>query len=62
MFLARHFGLQAVAFPSEEVRLEDSLKTRLREWLADVKACLDVYILRTQPKVLGDPVVIGRKP
>jgi SanA protein len=55
VFLARHFGLNAVAFPSEEVGVEYSRKVRLREWFADVKACLDVYVLRTQPKVPGSP-------
>jgi SanA protein len=54
VFLARHFGLQAVAFPSEEVSLDRSKKARLREWLADVQACLDVYVLHTQPKSLDD--------
>ena len=61
VFLARHFGLKAVAFPSEEVSIEHSLKSRLREWLADVKACLDVYVLRTQPKFLGAPIVIDAR-
>jgi SanA protein len=58
VFLARHFGLNAVAFPSEEVSLVRSKKARLREWLADVRACLDVYILHTQPRSLGEPIVI----
>ncbi len=58
VFLARHFGLEAVAYPSEEVSLQFSLKSRLREWLADVKACLDVYVLHTQPKFLGPPIKI----
>ncbi len=58
VFLARHFGLAAVAYPSEEVSVEHSLKSRVREWLADVKACLDVYILHTRPKFLGRPIMI----
>ena len=47
VFLARHFGLEAVAFPSPEV--VPATKSRRREWLADVRACLDVYVLRTKP-------------
>lgn len=58
VFLARHFGLDAVAFPSEDVSLRYSVKSRLREWLADVKACLDVYVLGTKPKFLGNPAPI----
>jgi SanA protein len=57
VFLARHFGLQAVAYPAAEVSVERSWKSRLREWLADVKACLDVYVLGTQPRALGRPMV-----
>jgi SanA protein len=53
IFLARAFGLDAVAFPSAEVTVRRSFKTRVRECLADVKACLDVYVLRTRPKLLG---------
>lgn len=55
IFLARAFGLDAVAFPSAEVTVRRSFKTRVRECLADVKACLDVYALRTRPKLLGPP-------
>ena len=58
VFLARHVGLDAVAFPSEEVSLRYSLKSRVREWLADVKACLDLYVLRTTPKFLGKTIAI----
>jgi SanA protein len=59
VFLARQSGLDAVAFPSEEVNPARARKTRLREWLADVRACIDVYVVRTQPTLLGPPVVIG---
>ena len=58
VFLARHCGLQAVAFPSAEVDPERAKKTRRREWLADVRACLDVYVVQTQPTVLGPPLKI----
>ena len=57
LFLARSQGLDAIAFPSE-VRLRISWKARSREWLARVKAVLDVYVLRAEPKFLGDPIEI----
>jgi SanA protein len=59
VFLARHFGLKAVAYPAAEISLERSRKSRLREWLADVKACLDVYVLGTRPRALGRPMVLN---
>lgn len=58
VFLAQHRGLDAVAFPSEEVELRYSARSKLREGLADVKACLDVWVLHTQPHFLGEPIAI----
>jgi SanA protein len=55
VFLARHYGIDAVAFPSRDVELRYSAKSKVREWFADVKACLDLYVLRTQPRFLGPP-------
>ena len=58
LFLARVHGLDAVGFPSAHVPDAWSKTTRLREVGSRVKACLDVYVLRTQPKFYGPPVVI----
>ena len=58
VFLARNRGIDAVAFPSAEVDLRSSFKSRVRESLADVKACLDLWVLRTQPKFLGEPIPV----
>jgi SanA protein len=55
IFLARSFGLDAVGIPSEHVPFRSSKKTRLRELASRVKACLDVYLLHTQPKFSGPP-------
>lgn len=49
LFLARHFGIDAVAFPSRDVPLRHSVRSELREYLARVKALLDVYVLHTGP-------------
>ena len=58
LFLARHEGIDAVAFPSREVALRFSMKSRVREYLADVRACLDLYVLRTRPRFLGEPIPV----
>ena len=58
VFLARHAGLDAVAFSSEKVSTRFSARTRVREVGARVKAALDVYVLRTGPRFLGEPVEI----
>ena len=58
VFLARHYGIDAVAFPSEDVELKWSFKSRVREVFADVKACLDLYVFHTKARQLDDPVVL----
>ena len=58
LFLAEHYGIDAVAFPSAEVEVRWSFKARTREWFADVKACLDLYVLRTKPRFLGPPIEV----
>ena len=58
VFLARHKGLDAVAYPCAEVELRASVRSRIRECLADVKACLDLWIFRTQPRFLGEPIPV----
>lgn len=58
VFLARSLGLDVVGFPSQHVPFHWSKKTRSREIGSRVKACLDVYLLRTQPKLYGPPVTI----
>jgi SanA protein len=58
VFLAHHSGLEAVAFAAEPVALRSSLRSRAREVGARIKAWLDIYILHTGPRSLGDPVRI----
>ncbi len=59
LFLARHHGLDAVAYCATDVRGRAGLKTHLREYLARVKAVVDVWVLRKGPKFLGPPVEIS---
>lgn len=56
LLLARHYGIDADAFPSKPVPFKWSKKTRLREVGARCKALLDLYVLRTKPHFLGPPV------
>ncbi|MCV6637429.1 ElyC/SanA/YdcF family protein [Candidatus Albibeggiatoa sp. nov. NOAA] len=56
LFIADHYHIQAIGFNAQDVAQSHSLKTRVREYFAKVKAVLDLYILGTQPKFLGDAV------
>lgn len=58
VFLARHEGLDAVAYCSAKVSTRFSARSRVREVGARVKAALDVYVLNTKPHFLGEPVQI----
>lgn len=62
LFLARQFGIDAVAFPSKDVPLQTSARSVIRECFAQVKACLDVYVLRTGPRFPGPKEPLLAKP
>jgi len=59
IFIARHRGIDAIAFDAPEVALRYSFKTQCREQFAKVKAVLDIYLFRKQPHFLGQRIVIG---
>ena len=58
LLLARHYGIDAIAYPSKPVPFRWSKKTRLREVGARGKALLDLYVLRTQPHFLGPRIAL----
>jgi SanA protein len=59
LFLCRHYGINAVAYSSEEVSFGFSANTRFREVGARVKAVMDIYLLNTQPRFLGEKIEIS---
>jgi len=58
IYLARAFGIEAWGLNATDVPVALSVKTFLREKLACVKAVLDVNVLRTGPKFLGEKVAV----
>jgi SanA protein len=58
IFIGRHYDLDVTAYNAQKVSAAFGFKTQLREYLARVKAVLDVYILNKEPKFLGEPVEI----
>jgi len=58
VFLARRHNLDVVGFSSQKVDPTVSATSRMREVLARVKAVLDVYVLNTQPREVGQPTPI----
>jgi SanA protein len=54
LFIARKHGIDAIAFNARDVDAKAGFKTSLREVFARVKVVLDLYVLNTQPKHLGE--------
>lgn len=62
VFLARHEGIDAVAYaPAHHAPARALIQVEAREYLARVRAVLDVFVLHTQPRFLGPPVAIPRQ-
>jgi len=62
IFLASHHGVDAIGYNAQDADLGDVSGTHRREKMADMKAALDVYLLRTKPHFLGSSVAIGVDP
>ena len=58
IFIANFYGIKAIGFNARAVPLRADLKTPIREIFARFKAILDLYVLRTQAKFLGEKVAI----
>lgn len=54
LFIARKNGINATAYNAKAIPFGFSPKTFVREKLARVKAVLDVFVLGTKPRFLGD--------
>lgn len=61
LFLARHFGIEAVAWCARNVSGVGTKPWYMREYLARAKAVLDLYVLRKKPRFLGprEPIQVG---
>jgi SanA protein len=56
VFIGKKLGMDVVAYaaPGEEPGFD--LRLTIREWLARFRVVLDIFLLQTQPKFLGEPV------
>ncbi len=62
VFLGRHFGIDVIGYCAQDPEGPGHYASRLREYGARFKALLDVTILDTQPRSLGEPVAIRLGP
>lgn len=54
LFISDYHDITAIAMVAEEPDFEYSVKVRIREYLARTKAVLDLYVLKTAPRFLGE--------
>lgn len=59
LFIASKYNITAIGFNAQEVNKNYSFRTRVREYFARVKCILDIYVLHTSPKFLGEKIRIG---
>ena len=60
IFISHYFNIEAVALVVREPEQEPSLRGYVREFFARTKAILDLYVLKTAPRHLGEkePIAI----
>ena len=59
-FIANHRELQAVCYVANNPQFNNTQKIKFREYFARVKALIDLYILRAEPRHMGqkEPILI----
>jgi len=58
IFISDYYGMKTIGFNARKVPFVLDMKTPIREYFARFKAFLDLYILKTAPKFLGEKVKI----
>ncbi|MCW3076200.1 MAG: putative rane protein [Bacteroidetes bacterium] len=58
VFIAEKIGLTAFAFNAKKVTTQKTAKMTFREFFSRIRCVLDLYILNTKPKHLGNKIVI----
>lgn len=58
IFLGRKAGIEVTGFAGDKIAFKYGARSELRECAARVKALLDIYVLDTKPKFLGEPVPV----
>lgn len=58
LYIANYYSLDAVAYTARDVSGYTGVRVKAREVLARALALLDLHVLRTEPRFLGEPVVL----
>jgi SanA protein len=58
IFISDYYEIKAIGFNARDLSFYEGKKVLLREYFARFKAVLDLYILKTKPKFLGEKIQI----
>jgi SanA protein len=58
VFIGRRIGLTVYGYNADKVTNQQSYRIKLREFFSRIKCVLDLYVLGTKPKHLGDRIFI----
>jgi SanA protein len=58
VYIARHKDIEAIGFEAKDVDKYHGFKTRIREYFARVKVFIDLFLLHTGPRFLGEKIEI----
>ena len=58
LFISSFYDIEAVAMVTNEPDADYTARVRVREYLARTKAVLDLYVLRTTPRFMGEKELI----
>ncbi|GHN03074.1 hypothetical protein WSM22_45630 [Cytophagales bacterium WSM2-2] len=59
LFISRFYDIDAVALVAQDPNAETSFPVYIREYFARTKAVLDLYVLKTAPRHLGEKEPLG---
>ena len=58
LLIARHYGIDAIAYAADDVAFQYAQRAHIHEWLAQVKVVLDLFVFHTVPRHLGPKEII----
>lgn len=58
-FISQRIGLTCFGYNARKVTMQQHLKITVREFFSRIKCVLDLYVLNTKPRHLGEKIKIG---
>jgi len=59
VYISQHIGLMSFGYNARKVTTQNETKIMFREFFSRIKCLLDLYVLNTKPRHLGEKIKIG---